>query len=64
MGSFKDYSDLPNNRAANFIPIIGIKFAARLFGRSEYYYEWLEFHCNLVVYICSVAHCQRHHHCG
>ena len=32
----KAYSDLPNNRAANFIPIIGIKFAARLFGRSEY----------------------------
>ena len=30
------YSDLPNNRAANFIPMIGIKFAARLFGRSEY----------------------------
>ena len=33
-----EYSDLPNNRAANFIPIIGIKFAARLFGRSEYLY--------------------------
>ena len=30
------YSDLPNNRAANFIPMIGIKFAAQLFGRSEY----------------------------
>ena len=29
------YSDLPNNRAANFIPMIAIKFAARLFGRSE-----------------------------
>ena len=34
--SWTAYSDLPNNRAANFIPMIGIKFAARLFGRSEY----------------------------
>ena len=33
---FYIYSDLPNNRAANFIPMIGTKFAARLFGRSEY----------------------------
>ena len=33
---FSLYSDLPNNRAAHFIPIIGIKFAERLFGRSEY----------------------------
>ena len=31
-----NYSDLLNNHAANFIPIIGIKFAAWLFGRSEY----------------------------
>ena len=31
--SWTKYSDLPNNRAANFIPIIGIKFAAFLFGR-------------------------------
>ena len=30
------YSSLPNNHAANFIPMIGIKFAAWLFGRSEY----------------------------
>jgi hypothetical protein len=30
------YSDLPKFHAANFIPIIGIKFAARLFSRSEY----------------------------
>ena len=36
------YSDLPNNRAANFIPIIGIKFAAQLFGRSEYYLYLLQ----------------------
>ena len=34
------YSDLPKNHAANFIPIIGIKFAASLFGRSEYVFRY------------------------